>query len=104
MGAESSLRDLPIDSPTALTAPEHVLTRKVANETVLLSLESEEYFGLDHVGNRVWELIEQETPFAIMVSTIAAEYSADPEEVAADLRELIGDLVEANLVAQAGAL
>src|SRR5690606_25513702 len=47
----------PLPDEIRLRLPEHVLTRTVGDETVLLDLESEEYYGLDGVGARFAELI-----------------------------------------------
>ena len=87
-----------IDEVTMLSAPDHVLSRKVSGETVLLSLDSEEYYGLDGVGTRLWELVEQGTTFGDAVTTIADEYEVEEDTVAGDLRQLLDDLLESNLV------
>jgi len=95
------MSDLPADETTTFTVPDHVLTRRTSGETVLLSLESEEYFGLDNVGNRVWQLIEEEATFASTVAAIAEEFDVDPDTAAADLSSLLRDLLDANLVVRA---
>ena len=33
-----------------------ILFQKLGNEAVILHLQSEEYFGLDEVGTRIWEV------------------------------------------------
>ena len=38
---------------TVTLSPE-VISQEVSGETVLLDLESENYFGLDEVGTRIW--------------------------------------------------
>ena len=37
--------------------PEHVLSRELDDEMVLLNLDSGEYFGLNDTGTRIWELL-----------------------------------------------
>jgi hypothetical protein len=94
MEAEHELRD-----DTFVRAPEHVLTRKAAGETVLLNLESEEYYGLEGVGTRLWELIESGgTTVAAAVGVLRREYTVSGDVLAADVKELIADLQRSGLV------
>src|SRR2546426_10114013 len=37
--------------------PTHVLVRILDRESVLLNLETEQYFGLDGTGTRMWQLV-----------------------------------------------
>ena len=39
-----------------ITLSPDVISQEVSGETVLLDLESENYFGLDAVGTRIWQL------------------------------------------------
>ena len=87
-----------IDNDTILSVRDHVLSRRAAGETVLLSLESEEYYGLDEVGNSLWELIELGTTFGDAVANVASEYAVDVDTLVADFQALLEDLIEANLV------
>ena len=81
-----------------LSVPEHVLARRTVTETVVLNLESEEYYGLDGVGTRLWELIEQGTTFGTAVGVLVTEYDVGAEALVADLAELVTDLRKHGLV------
>ena len=39
--------------------PSTVMTRTIGDETVILDLAGGTYFGLDPVGARIWQLIEE---------------------------------------------
>ena len=39
------------------TVPTNVLIRFLDQESVLLNLETERYFGLDAVGTRMWQVV-----------------------------------------------
>ena len=54
--------------------PSHVLSRKAAGETVLLNLDSEEYYGLDAVGDRLWGLLEGGTTFGQVIAALLDDY------------------------------
>ncbi|MDE2406731.1 MAG: PqqD family protein [Xanthomonadaceae bacterium] len=75
-----------------------VLFQEVGGEAVLLDLASEQYFGLDPVGTRIWELLDGEAPLARIHHTLAAEYDAKPARIGEDLLALAQTLLDAGLV------
>jgi hypothetical protein len=75
-----------------------VLFQEVSGETVLLDLDSEQYFGLDAVGTRVWQLIGAGATAEAVVDTLLAEYEVERDTLEADVDELLGRLAEAGLI------
>jgi hypothetical protein len=84
--------------PTALSIPADVMARRVGDETVLLHLGSGNYFGLDPVGSRFWELISQGLPLAGATQALLQEYEVSPEQLQRDLESLIKELLAQGLV------
>jgi hypothetical protein len=82
-----------------LQIPDHVLSQQVQEETVLLDLAQEQYFGLDAVGTRVWQCLAAGVEPADIVRYLAAEYDADEPRLRADLDALLNELIEAGLLA-----
>ena len=89
----------PLGDNSSLTVPEHVLARQASGETVLLNLQSEQYYGLDGVGTRLWELVEAGTTFGDAVRTLLEEYDVERAALVADLEALVAELHENGLVA-----
>ncbi|RPH97014.1 MAG: PqqD family protein [Lysobacterales bacterium] len=77
---------------------DEVLFQEVSGETVLLDLASEQYFGLDAVGTRVWQLLGAGASAEAVVETLLEEYEVEREQLAADIDELLGRLAEAGLI------
>jgi hypothetical protein len=75
-----------------------VLFQEVSGETVLLDLASEQYFGLDGVGTRIWALLNEGAGADAVVDTLLAEYAVERETLAADVDELLARLAEAGLI------
>jgi hypothetical protein len=75
------------------------MSRKVGEETVILDLGSGNYFGLDPVGSRFWQLIEDGQTFAQLCDTIAEEYDVTREQLEEDLSALARQLAERRLIA-----
>jgi hypothetical protein len=90
-------------SDSVLSAPEHVLVRKAGDETVLLNLRSEHYYGLEGVGARFWELVEAHKTFGEAVDVLLTEYDISVDALTDDLAELSMDLRENGLLLVDGA-
>ena len=73
------------------------LYRDLHGEGILLQLETGQYFGLDDVGHRMWQLLMQEGDLALVQEALASEYG-NPATLSADLERFVGQLVEKNLV------
>ena len=87
-----------VEASTVLRVAESVLKRTAGNETVLLDLDSEEFFGLDGVGARAFELFEQPRRLDAVVDTLLGEYDVDRKTLTADVTDLVSDLVERKLL------
>ena len=71
---------------------------EVGGEAVLLDLGSEQYFGLDPVGTRIWALLGAAAALGQVHATLCGEFDAAPERIGEDLLALVGQLSEAGLV------
>ena len=81
-----------------LHIPDHVVSREVGDETVVLNLESGNYFGLNEVGARIWSgLAAGVTPAEIRAS-IVTEFAVDQDVIAKDMEELVGKLLTSGLL------
>ena len=83
----------------SFTISEDALFQEVSGETVLLDLVSENYFGLDEAGTRVWALLVEGASVGQIVNTLLDEYEVDRTTLEKDVNELLGNLVETGLIA-----
>jgi len=79
-------------------APAYVLVRLLDQESVLLNLESEQYFGLDETGTRIWQVVTTSPNIDTAYQELLAEYDVQPEMLRENLNELLGHLVEHGLL------
>lgn len=87
-------------SATVRITPD-VLHQELGGETVLLNLANENYFGLDEVGTRVWQVLGETHSASDVVSRLTEEYDVPTEQLRADVSRLISDLAAAGLVSLA---
>ena len=75
-----------------------VVSREVGSETMLLNLASGTYFGLDPVGARFWQLLEEGKSASEARDALLQQYDVAPEQLDRDLEKLLADLAEHGLV------
>jgi hypothetical protein len=78
--------------------PSHVLIRFLDQESVLLNLETEKYFGLDAVGTRMWQLVTAAATVEAALAQLVEEYDALPETLRTDLTRLLQHLLDNGLI------
>jgi hypothetical protein len=79
-----------------------VLSQTVVGESVLLDLRSQKYFGLNPVGTRAWQLLQETGDVAAIQARLLAEYAVAPEQLERDLHDLLERLLQAGLVEERG--
>lgn len=79
-----------------------VIFRDLAGETVLLSLASGTYFGLNAVGSRMWQLLSDKCAFEDIVRTLLGEFDVDEIRLRQDLAALVQQLAAKGLVSADG--
>ena len=87
-----------VNLDTQLSIPTQVMSRLVDNETVLLDLSSGIYFGLDGVGNRIWESVSKGLNLEETAAVITSEFEVDNAQAQSDVIEFAKNLVERGLL------
>ena len=72
--------------------------RDLDGEAVILDLGSGKYFGLNAVGARIWQLVEQHGGLRSVHDHLCREYDAAPDVLEGDLLKLLAELERARLV------
>jgi hypothetical protein len=81
-----------------ITIRDGVLHQQLDDETVLLELSTETYYGLDEVGTRVWQLLKDHRTIDPIVAALMAEYEVDEGTLRADVERLVGELAAVGLI------
>jgi hypothetical protein len=85
--------------------PETVLQRKadllfsqIDGEVVMLSIENNEYYGMDKVGSRIWELLEHPVSLRRLVDKLMEEYDVSEGHCIVDTLEYLKKLEDRKLL------
>lgn len=76
----------------------NVLMQKVADEAVLLDLDSQNYFGLDPVATLIWEALSERVPLDDIIDRIVAAFEIDAGTARRDLDDFLRQLRDDELI------
>jgi hypothetical protein len=96
MTAPSDKRD--ISTASIVVATKDQVSSDLGGETVLLSMQSAMYYGLDEVGTRVWELLQEPIRVSEICDAIEREYDVERERCEADVLGLLRELTAKGLI------
>ena len=87
-----------VSERTIVTASSNLVSTELGGETVILHLGDGIYYGLDAVGTRIWDLIQEPKSVAQVRDALLEEYDVDPDRCLSDLIALLQDLTNRNLI------
>jgi hypothetical protein len=93
--------DLISQSAIVRVAPEQ-LSRDLDGEIIILNLCTGTYYGLEHVGARIWGLIQEPRTVAQLRDALVAEYEVSREQCDIDLQRLLQELLRTGLITVEG--
>lgn len=74
------------------------ISTTVDGEQIILHRGSEKYFGLNEVGTRLWEALEEPRTVDELVATIREEFDVSEERSRNDVESFVSDLEAADLI------
>ena len=75
-----------------------VLTALVNDEMVMMDVPRGHYYGLDRIGADIWSRLETPLSFAALIDGLAADYDADRDDIAEDVRRLLTAMLRHRVV------
>lgn len=77
---------------------EDLITSKIGDEIVLMTIESGKYFSINQVGSQIWELIKQPTTAEEVCRELIGEYTVSMEQCLNDTLPFLNKLHEDGLL------
>lgn len=71
----------------------------IDDETIIMQIDSAEFFSLNLTGGEVWRLIDGTRDRDAIVAQLAADYGVGAAEIGPEIDELLGELREAGFLA-----
>jgi hypothetical protein len=71
---------------------EDIVASDIDNEKVMMSVEKGNYYGLDPVGSRIWDLMEKPVQVAELIDTLLLKYDVERETCEQDVLVFLEEL------------
>ena len=83
---------------TNIVVEDEVVSCDLDGEAAILNLKDGVYYGLDPIGAKIWNLIQNPIRLCDVVEKIWEEYDVEKDQCKDDIFELIEELVNNGLV------
>lgn len=70
----------------------------IQDEMVLLGMEKEEYYGLDSVASRIWNLLDEVSDLDALILLLLSEFDVAPDTCRVDVIEHLERMAELDLI------
>jgi hypothetical protein len=81
-----------------ITRKESIVSSKLNAEVVMLDIEQGKYFGLDPVGARIWEIIENPVSAQSIIDALVAEYDVEEDVCRQDVEEFVAKMNDLKMI------
>jgi len=92
------MRAMTISFSDRVNVPDDVLISRLQEESVILNLDSERYFGLDEVGTRFLSVLTTSDSIEAAYQRLSDEYRVDGDVLRQDLLELVENLINQGIL------
>ncbi len=87
-----------INGETVLIAIKDQVSANLEDEAVILHLKDGVYYGLNPVGARIWNLLQEARSVNQLRDILLSEYEVEPRPLEADLLQLLQELASRGLI------
>ena len=87
-----------LSTRSTVVAVKDQVSSEIGGEAVILHLGSGTYYGLDEVGNRIWDMIQEPRSVEEVRAAISEEYEVDPDRCEEDIILLLRQLADERLI------
>ena len=91
-----------ISTKSIVNQIEDIVASDIDDEVVMMSVEQGQYYGLDSIGSRVWELIAKPIKVSELIADLLLKYDVDREACERDVLAFLEELNEDGILKVVG--
>lgn len=81
-----------------VVVPDGVLVQELEGESVLLNVNTENYYGLDEIGTRMWMVLKEASSVGQAIEILLDEYEVERTTLESDIDALLSELLAKKLI------
>lgn len=71
---------------------------EIDGDKVMMNLDKGQYFMMNEVGSRIWDMVEESMSVKVIIDTLCGEYEVDENTCKDSVVEFLGVLSNADLI------
>lgn len=83
---------------STLSQIEDIVSSDIDNEKVMMSIEKGEYFGLEPIGSRIWELLAEPIKVSAIIEALLPHFDVDRQTCEQDVLAFLEELHAAGIL------
>ena len=83
---------------TVISQSKDQVSTDLDGETVLMSIEQGNYYGMDQILSRIWAIIENPIKTSDLIEKLLKEYDVSREDCEKDVLKVLNELEDENLL------
>ncbi|MGD8781906.1 MAG: lasso peptide biosynthesis PqqD family chaperone [Ignavibacteria bacterium] len=87
-----------LNMDSVIAQNKNLVVSEINGETVMMSLEKGNYYGMNLIGSRIWEIVKEPKPVNEIVDELLKEYSVEKEQCVEDVTSYINKLLDENII------
>ena len=87
-----------LTTDTVIKRNPEIVHADMDDEIVMMSIEKGEYFGIDAIGSRIWEMLEGEKSIGEICAGLCASYDVDESVCRQDVIRFLENMHERNII------
>ena len=91
-------KDYGVNINSVITKNQEIDDTDLDGEKVMMNLDKGQYFMMNEVGSRIWEIISEPVNVKGIIDTLRSEYEVDEETCKDTVVEFLGRLNNADLI------
>jgi hypothetical protein len=76
----------------------NIIDGELDDNQVMMHLEKGKYFGLNPVGKRIWEFIEEPKTFSEIVKQLLLEFDVNEEQCIREVNNFLKEAIDSDIV------
>lgn len=89
---------IPVSIETRLVREEHLFTSDIDDEIVMADMQNDAYYGLDSIGSRIWQLLEEPRTLHEICQRLIEVYAVEESICQSEVVEFAQQLLDRKIV------
>ncbi|NJD90496.1 MAG: lasso peptide biosynthesis PqqD family chaperone [Geobacter sp.] len=87
-----------ISLESTISQIDDIVASDIEDEKVMMSIEKGEYFGLEPIGSRIWEMMATPVKVSAIIDAMLNQYDIDRQTCENDVLKFLSELNDAGII------